>query len=63
MVGNKDDSQCYMGVAAKVDAIHSSLKRRIGKGAGQLKLRLVEPEYTIATSDGIRNAADSWACS
>src|SRR6202166_14222 len=55
VVGTKGDSQCYMGVAAKVDAIHASLKSRIGKGAGQLKLRLVQPEYTIATSDGIRN--------
>ena len=40
---------------AKVDAIHARLKSRIGKGPGQLKLRLVQPEYTIATSDGIRN--------
>src|SRR5947207_435641 len=55
VVGTKGDSQCYMGVAAKVDAIHASLKRRIGTDAGQLKLRLVQPEYTIATSDGIRN--------
>ena len=55
VVGTKGDSQCYMGVAAKVEAIHASLKSRIGKGAGQLKLRLVQPEYTIATSDGIRN--------
>ena len=55
VVGTKGDSQCYMGVVAKVDAIHASLKSRIGKGAGQLKLRLVQPEYTIATSDGIRN--------
>jgi dihydroxy-acid dehydratase len=55
VVGTKGDSQCYMGVAAKVDAIHFSLKSRIGKGAGQLQLRLVQPEYTIATSDGIRN--------
>ncbi len=55
VVGTKGDSQCYMGVMAKVEAIHDSLKRRIGKGAGQLKLRLVQPEYTIATSDGIRN--------
>ena len=55
VVGTKGDSQCYMGVMAKVDAIHASLKSRIGKGAGQLKLRLVQPEYTIATSDGIRN--------
>ena len=55
VVGTKGDSQCYMGVMAKVDAIHASLKSRIGKGANQLKLRLVQPEYTIATSDGIRN--------
>ena len=55
VVGTKGDSQCYMGVVSKVDAIHQSLKSRIGNGAGQLKLRLVQPEYTIATSDGIRN--------
>jgi dihydroxy-acid dehydratase len=55
VVGTKGDSQCYLGVTAKVDAIHACLKGRIGKGAGQLKLRLVQPEYTIATSDGIRN--------
>ena len=55
MVGTKGDSQCYLGVLAKVDAVHARLKSRIGKGQGQLKLRLVQPEYTIATSDGIRN--------
>jgi dihydroxy-acid dehydratase len=55
VVGTKGDSQCYMGVVSKVDAIHAALKSRIGKGAGQLQLRLVQPEYTIATSDGIRN--------
>lgn len=55
VVGTKGDSQCYLGVARKVDAIHEHLKSRIGKGEGQLKYRLVEPEYTIATSDGIRN--------
>ena len=55
VVGTKGDSQCYLGVTAKVDAIHSALKSRIGKAKGQLKLRLVQPEYTIATSDGIRN--------
>src|SRR5882757_5769357 len=55
VVGTKGDSQCYMGVAAKVDAIHARLKGRVGTGQGQLKLRLVQPEYTIATSDGIRN--------
>jgi dihydroxy-acid dehydratase len=55
VVGTKGDSQCYLGVMAKVDAIHAALKGRIGKAKGQLKYRLVAPEYTIATSDGIRN--------
>ncbi|WP_434055858.1 MAG: dihydroxy-acid dehydratase [Roseibium sp.] len=55
VVGTKGDSQCYLGVARKVDAIHEHLKSRIGKGEDQLKYRLVQPEYTIATSDGIRN--------
>lgn len=55
VVGTKGDSQCYLGVTAKVEAIHLALKGRIGTGPGQLKFRLVQPEYTIATSDGIRN--------
>ncbi len=55
VVGTKGDSQCYMGVMAKVEAIHERLKARIGTNQGQLKMRLVQPEYTIATSDGIRN--------
>jgi len=55
VVGTKGDSQCYLGVMAKVEAIHEALQRRVGEGPGQLKLRLVQPEYTVATSDGIRN--------
>jgi dihydroxy-acid dehydratase len=55
VVGTKGDSQCYLGVLDKVEAVHERLKDRIGMGAGKLKLRLVQPEYTIATSDGIRN--------
>lgn len=55
VVGTKGDSQCYLGVLAKVDAIHEQLKGRIGTGQGQVRMRLVQPEYTIATSDGIRN--------
>ncbi|HEY9567471.1 MAG TPA: dihydroxy-acid dehydratase, partial [Thalassobaculum sp.] len=55
VVGTKGDSQCYLGVVDKVDAIHACLRDRIGRGEGQLRLRLVQPEYTIATSDGIRN--------
>ena len=55
VVGTKGDSQCYMGVQDKVEAIHEQLKGRIGQSEGQLKYRLVQPEFTIATSDGIRN--------
>ena len=55
VVGTKGDSQCYLGVTTKVNAIHTQLKSRIGFEDGQLKLRLIQPEYTIATSDGIRN--------
>ena len=55
VVGTKGDSQCYLGVMQKVDAIHAHLTSRVGKGPDQLKLRLVQPEYTVATSDGIRN--------
>jgi len=55
VVGTKGDSQCYLGVLDKVEAVHERLKARIGMEAGKLKMRLVQPEYTIATSDGIRN--------
>lgn len=55
VVGTKGDSQCYLGVADKVEAIHAHLKSRIGSGPDALKYRLVQPEFTIATSDGMRN--------
>lgn len=55
VVGNKGDSQCYLGVQRKVEVIHGALRERIGRGPGQLAMRLVQPEYTVATSDGMRN--------
>jgi dihydroxy-acid dehydratase len=55
VVGNKGDSQCYIGVQRKVEAIHTALLTKIGHGPGQMPMRLVQPEYTVATSDGIRN--------
>ena len=55
VVGTKGDSQCYLGVASKVEAIHAHLRSRIGTADGMLQYRLVQPEFTIATSDGIRN--------
>lgn len=55
VIGTKGDSQCYLGVQRKVEAIHGRLLAQIGHGAEQMKLRLVQPEYTVATSDGMRN--------
>ncbi|MEE3094007.1 MAG: dihydroxy-acid dehydratase [Pseudomonadota bacterium] len=55
VIGNKGDSQCYLGVQRKVETIHDRLRDRIGKEPGKLKMRLVQPEYTVATSDGMRN--------
>ncbi len=55
VVGNKGDSQCYFGVEEKVKTIHENLRLRIGQKPGDIFMRLVQPEYTVATSDGIRN--------
>ena len=55
VVGNKGDSQCYMGVGRKVDVIHQALSKRVGTNGSQMEMRLVQPEFTVATSDGIRN--------
>ncbi len=55
VVGNKGDSQCYLGVSKKVSVIHETLRERIGSQPGKLKMRLIQPEFSVATSDGIRN--------
>lgn len=55
VVGTKGDSQCYLGVQRKVEAIHDHLRSRLGRAEGQMPMRLVQPEYTVATSDGMRN--------
>ncbi|PPR56577.1 MAG: Dihydroxy-acid dehydratase, partial [Alphaproteobacteria bacterium MarineAlpha4_Bin2] len=55
VIGNKGDSQCYLGVQRKVEVIHDRLCSRIGDVDGKLRMRLVQPEYTVATSDGMRN--------
>ncbi|NQV99624.1 MAG: dihydroxy-acid dehydratase [Rhodospirillales bacterium] len=55
VVGNKGDSQCYFGVGQKVGIIHDALRNRIGTEPGKLAMRLVQPEFTVATSDGMRN--------
>ena len=55
VIGNKGDSQCYLGVQRKVEAIQESLLQQIGESGTKMSMRLVQPEYTIATSDGMRN--------
>ena len=55
VIGNGGDSQCYLGVKSKVESIHETLRNRINKKNSDFKMRLVAPEYTIATSDGMRN--------
>ena len=55
VIGNKGDSQCYMGVQSKVEAIQDTLRECIGLAENKIQMRLVQPEYTVATSDGIRN--------
>lgn len=55
VIGNKGDSQCYLGVQRKVEIIHECIRQKIGYASDQMRMRLVQPEYTIATSDGIRN--------
>ena len=55
VIGNKGDSQCYLGVQRKVEIIHECMRQKIGTTSDQMTMRLVQPEYTVATSDGIRN--------
>ncbi len=55
VVGNKGDSQCYIGVSQKVSVIHNALKDKVGSEPEKLSMRLIQPEFTVATSDGIRN--------
>lgn len=55
VIGTKGDSQCYIGVQRKVEAIHEELRANLGREAGKMPMRLVQPEYTVATSDGMRN--------
>ena len=54
--GNLGDSQCYLGVTAKVDAIQAALAARIRRD--DLPVRLIAPAYTIGVSDGQLNGTD-----
>ena len=56
VAGNLGDSQCYLGVTAKVDAIQAALAARIDRD--DLPIRLIAPAYTIGVSDGQLNGTD-----
>ena len=56
VVGNLGDSQCYVGVTKKVEAIQAALARRIERD--DLRVRLIPPAYTIGVSDGQLNGTD-----
>jgi len=53
VIGNQGDSQCYLGVTQKVDAIHATLSERISRD--DLSVRLIAPAYSIGVSDGQLN--------
>ncbi len=53
VLGNLGDSQCYLGVREKVDAVHAALAARIQSDG--LRIRLIAPGFTIAVSDGQLN--------
>ena len=53
VTGNLGDSQCYIGVTQKVQAIHEALAARIVKD--NLPIRLIPPAYSIGISDGQLN--------
>lgn len=56
VAGNLGDSQCYIGVTQKVDAIQAALAQRIERDA--LPVRLIPPTFTVGVSDGQLNGTD-----
>jgi dihydroxy-acid dehydratase len=53
VIGNLGDSQCYLGVPQKVEAVQAALHRRIA--AEDLPVRLIPPAFTLGVSDGQLN--------
>ena len=53
VLGTLGDSQCYLGVREKVDAVHRALSERI-RGE-DLRIRLIAPGFTLGVSDGQLN--------
>ncbi len=53
VLGNLGDSQCYLGVREKVDAVQAAMSRRIA--LEDRDNRLIAPAFTIGVSDGQLN--------
>src|ERR1700742_1948143 len=53
VIGNLGDSQCYLGVTAKVQAVQQAMHDRIA--ATHLPVRLISPAFTLGVSDGQLN--------
>ena len=56
VLGTLGDSQCYLGVQAKVAAVHAALAKRIRDD--DLPVRLIAPAFTLGVSDGQLNGTD-----
>lgn len=53
IIGNQGDSQCYLGIKEKVEAVQDAMSRRILKE--NLQVRLVSPNFAGGVSDGQLN--------
>jgi dihydroxy-acid dehydratase len=53
VIGNLGDSQCYLGVPQKVQAVQAAVSRRIAED--DLAVRLIPPAFTLGVSDGQLN--------
>ena len=56
VIGTLGDSQCYLGVTQKGEAIHAAMADRIARD--DLSFRLIPPAYALGISDGQLNGTD-----
>ena len=56
VIGTLGESLCYSGVRDKVAAVHDAMARRIRRD--DLRVRLIEPAFTVGVSDGQLNGTD-----
>ena len=56
VIGNEGDSQCYLGITEKVEAIQVAVSKKIKEE--KLGVRLIPPYYAGVISDGQLNGTD-----